>query len=124
MLSDNRVGTLRSIVMDCPKPRELAGFYVALLGAELAEDENGTWVVVVEPGGRRLAFQTAPQYQPPHFPDPEASQQIHFDILVEDIAGAEPKAVALGAKLVQANDDKQFRVYTDPVGHTFCLIWL
>jgi hypothetical protein len=35
--------------------------------------------------------------KPPHFPDPEASQQIHLDILADDIEVAEPKALALGA---------------------------
>jgi hypothetical protein len=76
------------------------------------------------PGYPRPAFQTTPQYKPPHFPDPEASQQIHLDILADDIEVAEPKALALGAKPVQAKEIDRFRVYSDPVGHTFCPIWL
>ena len=118
------VGQLRSVVFDCPRPRELAEFYAELLGAAVGEDEEDDWVVVVDSAGRRLAFQTAPRYRPPRFPDPEASQQIHLDVLVEDIEEAEPRALAIGAKRVQANDIDHFRVYTDPVGHTFCLMWL
>ncbi|MCP2315289.1 Glyoxalase-like domain-containing protein [Nocardia amikacinitolerans] len=120
------VGRLRSVVLDCPEPRELARFYAALLGGVIIDedDEDDTWVVVVDPDGRRLAFQTAPRYKPPRFPDPEASQQIHLDLLVDDIDIAETKALAIGARLVQANDADRFRVYTDPVGHTFCLVWL
>ncbi|MFB8280195.1 VOC family protein [Nocardia colli] len=124
MTSANSVGRLRSVVLDCPEPRKLAEFYIALLGLELTENEDDTWVVTVDSEGRRIVFQTAPEYKPPRFPDPEASQQIHFDVLVENIEEAEPKALALGAKLVQPNDDDQFRVYADPVGHIFCLMWL
>ncbi|MFD6156325.1 VOC family protein [Nocardia sp. NPDC060256] len=124
MTSDRPVGRLRSVVLDCPEPRKLAEFYIALLGLELTENEDDTWVVTVDDDGRRIVFQTAPQYQPPRFPDPEASQQIHFDVLVDDIEQAEPAALALGAKLVQPNDNEQFRVYADPVGHIFCLMWL
>ncbi|MFI6047841.1 VOC family protein [Nocardia sp. NPDC051321] len=118
------VGRLRSVVLDCPEPRKLAEFYIGLLGLELTENEDDSWVVTVDGEGRRIVFQTAPQYKPPRFPDPEASQQIHFDVLVDDIDEAEPKALALGAKLVQPNDSDQFRVYADPVGHIFCLMWL
>ncbi|MET8778577.1 VOC family protein [Nocardia sp. NPDC050713] len=123
--ADTAVGRLRSVVLDCPEPRELAKFYAALLGGVVIdeEDEDDTWVVVVDPDGRRLAFQTAPRYKPPRFPDPEASQQIHLDILVDDIDVAETKALALGARPVQASDDDRFRVYADPVGHPFCLVW-
>lgn len=124
MTSADPVGRLRSVVLDCPEPRKLAEFYIALLGLELTENEDDTWVVTVDSEGRRIVFQAAPEYKPPRFPDPEASQQIHFDVLVEDIAEAEPKALALGAKLVQPNDNDQFRVYADPVGHIFCLMWL
>jgi hypothetical protein len=114
---------LRTVVLDCPEPRELAEFYLRLLGGEIVEPESDdTWVAMVDPQGRRLAFQLAPEYQPPHFPDPKASQQIHLDILVTDIDVAEPAVLGAGAKFVQAAEN--FRVYTDPVGHTFCLVWL
>ncbi|MEV5834410.1 VOC family protein [Nocardia sp. NPDC052112] len=124
MMPEGKVGSLRTVVLDCPDPRRLAGFYARPLGAEPTDTPDDTWVVIEEPGGRRLAFQRAPRYRPPRFPDPEASQQMHFDVLVDKIEAAEPKALPLGAQLVQADDDKQFRVNTDPVGHTFCLIWL
>ncbi|MFI9406805.1 VOC family protein [Nocardia sp. NPDC052316] len=124
MSSDSFVGRLRSVVLDCPEPRKLAEFYIGLLGLELTGDEDDSWVVTVDNEGRRIVFQRAPEYKPPRFPDPEASQQIHFDVLVDDIETAEPKALALGAELVQPNDNDQFRVYADPVGHIFCLMWL
>ncbi|PXX52852.1 hypothetical protein DFR70_12919 [Nocardia tenerifensis] len=124
MTSKGFVGRLRSVVLDSPEPRKLAEFYVGLLGVELTETEDETWIVTVDGQGRRIVFQLSPEYKPPKFPDPEASQQIHFDVLVDDIEEAEPKALALGAKLVQPNDHDNFRVYADPVGHIFCLMWL
>jgi catechol-2,3-dioxygenase len=117
------VGQLRSVVLDCPNPSELASFYEKLLGAERLPGDDETWVVIVA-NGTRLAFQLAPEYQPPTFPDPQGSQQFHLDVLVEDIEEAEPKALELGARLVQKDNDDTFRVYSDPVGHTFCLVWL
>jgi hypothetical protein len=30
----------------------------------------------------------------------------------------------LGARLLQKENDDTFRVYADPVGHPFCLVWL
>ncbi|HLS78152.1 MAG TPA: VOC family protein [Nocardia sp.] len=113
---------VHTVVLDCPAPRELAQFYAALLGGEIIEEESdGSWVAVIDPQGRRLACQLAPEYKPPKFPDPEASQQIHLDVMVRDIEVAEPAVLGLGATLVRKTDG--FRVYRDPVGHTFCLVW-
>lgn len=117
------VGQLRSVVLDCPNPSELASFYEKLLGAERLAGGDDTWVVIVT-SGTRIAFQLAPEYQPPTFPDPRGSQQFHLDVLVEDVEEAEPKVLELGAKLVSKDNDDTFRVYTDPVGHPFCLMWL
>ncbi|WP_394621916.1 VOC family protein [Lentzea sp. JNUCC 0626] len=117
------VGQLRSVVLDCPDPSALASFYEKLLGASRLEGGDDTWVVIVAQG-TRVAFQLAPEYQPPVFPDPAGSQQFHLDVLVDDIEEAEPAVLALGAKLVQRDNDDTFRVYSDPVGHPFCLVWL
>jgi catechol-2,3-dioxygenase len=117
------IGKLRSVVVDCPDPSELASFYEKLLGGERLAGSDEDWVVVVA-DGTRLAFQRAPEYVPPVFPDPHGSQQFHLDVLVEDVEEAEPKALELGAKLISRDNDDTYRVYTDPVGHTFCLVWL
>ncbi|WP_280508229.1 VOC family protein [Nocardia flavorosea] len=112
---------LRTVVLDCPDPWKLAEFYRGLLGGEIVRPESdGTWVAMTDPQGRRLAFQLSPKYRPPQFPDPAGSQQIHLDIRVSDMEVAESAVLALGATLIQATDS--FRVYTDPVGHTFCLV--
>jgi hypothetical protein len=50
-------------------------------------------------------------------PDPAIPQQIHLDIMVEDVAAAGPEALALGAAKLDGPG-----VYADPAGHPFCLI--
>jgi catechol-2,3-dioxygenase len=117
------IGKLRSVVLDCRDPLRLATFYAGLLGGNV-EKEDDTWVVLTEPTGRRLAFQLAPEHEPPRFPDPRGSQQFHLDIHVDDIDSAERDVLALGAtRVTDAREDSLFRVYRDPAGHTFCLVW-
>ncbi|CAN5619289.1 VOC family protein [soil metagenome] len=117
------IGKLRSTLLDCRDPSELARFYADILGGSAPADDN-EWVVLTDPSGRRIAFQRGPEHQPPNFPDPQGSQQFHLDIEVDDIDDAEPKVLALGATRVQdAEEDGTFRVYRDVAGHTFCLVW-
>jgi hypothetical protein len=117
------IGRLRTVVLDCPEPRLLADFYAGVLGGEV-QVEDDTWVVLVEPSGRRFAFQQAPRFEAPRFPDPHGSQQFHLDIEVDDVDVAESEILALGATRVpDAIGEDHFRVYRDPVGHPFCLVW-
>jgi catechol-2,3-dioxygenase len=117
------IGTLRSVVVDCREPRALAEFYAGVLGGDV-EGEDDTWVVLTEPSGRRLAFQRSPEHEPPAFPDPQGSQQFHLDIRVEDVDAAERQVLELGAtRVADAPDEDDFRVYRDPAGHTFCLVF-
>jgi hypothetical protein len=88
------------------------------------EAEDDTWVVLKNPAGRRLAFQLAPDHEPPDFPDPRGSQQFHLDVEVLDVDDAESKVLALGAtRVTEAIGEDNFRVYRDPAGHPFCLVW-
>ena len=117
------IGKLRSVVVDCRDPTRLAAFYAELLGGTLTEEDN-SWVVVTDPAGNRLAFQCAPQHEPPAFPDPRGSQQFHLDIRVDDADRAEREVLALGAtRVTDAVGEDHFRVFRDPAGHTFCLVW-
>ncbi|ORA28773.1 VOC family protein [Mycobacterium aquaticum] len=117
------IGTLRSMVLDCRDPRRLAAFYAELLGGEVAAQDD-TWVVVTDPQGRRLACQYSPQHEPPQFPDPAGSQQVHLDIKVDDPDVAERQVLELGAtRVTDAVGENNFRVFRDPAGHPFCLVW-
>ena len=116
-------GNSRSVVLDCRDPRALAAFYAELVGGDLAVDDD-TWVVLTDPAGRRLAFQYSPQHEPPAFPDPRGSQQFHLDIQVDDPDVAQSQVLALGAtRVTGAVGESNFRVFRDPAGHPFCLVW-
>lgn len=117
------IGTLFTIVLDTRDPRALAEFYAGLLGGDVAVEDD-TWVVVTDPAGRRVACQYSPEHEPPAFPDPRGSQQIHLDIRVEDPDEAQRQVLALGATRVpDAVGEENFRVFRDPAGHPFCLVW-
>lgn len=117
------IGKLRSIVLDTKDPAGLAKFYGDVLGGIVREDDE-TWSVATDPDGRRVACQLSPDHEPPSFPDPRGSQQIHLDIEVDDIDAAERDVLALGAtRVTDAVGEDRFRVYRDPAGHTFCLVW-
>jgi catechol-2,3-dioxygenase len=117
------IGKLRSVVLDTKDPRLLADFYAAVLGGEVVPEDD-TWVVLTDPTGRRLAFQLAPEHEPPRFPDTRGSQQFHLDVEVTDVDDAESKVLALGAtRVTDAIGEDRFRVYRDPAGHPFCLVW-
>jgi catechol-2,3-dioxygenase len=119
----NMIGKLRSVVLDTKDPRLLAAFYAAVLGGEVVPEDD-TWVVLTDPTGRRLAFQLAPEHEPPRFPDTRGSQQFHLDVAVTDVDDAESKVLALGAtRVTDAIGEDHFRVYRDPAGHPFCLVW-
>ncbi|MEE1930889.1 VOC family protein [Streptomyces sp. TRM 70351] len=120
------VATVQVTVVDCPEPKALADFYAELLGGEVKGADDARWIDLYLPDGSRLAFQRAPGFQPPQWPAADRdSQQIHLDLLVDDMAEAEAKTLALGAKALDTDDDggkRGFRVYADPAGHPFCLI--
>lgn len=112
--------TLGVVVLDCPDPRALAGFYAAVLDGTV--EGEGDWVEVKVEGRRRLAFQAAPGLVPPVWPSPDRSQQFHLDLDVTDLDAAEKAVLELGATPLDAEDrTRTFRVYADPAGHPFCL---
>jgi len=117
------IGRLETVVLDTREPAKLARFYTDLLGAEVTTEEDD-WVTITDGSGRKLSFQTSPDHEPPSFPDPAGSQQFHVDIRVDDVEAAEPQVLNLGATRVpDAIEDGTFRVYRDPAGHPFCLVW-
>jgi catechol 2,3-dioxygenase-like lactoylglutathione lyase family enzyme len=115
--SVNVIGRLHHIVLDCLDPHALARFYSELLGDPITHDSTDFVVVSTSNQASGLAFQRAPDHQPPTWPDPSVPQQTHLDIMVEDVAAAVPLVLALGATRLDGED-----VFADPAGHPFCLI--
>jgi catechol 2,3-dioxygenase-like lactoylglutathione lyase family enzyme len=112
---------LHAVVIDCPDPHALAGFYSALTGWK-THYEDAEWVTLEGPGEVRLSFQRAPDHQPPQWPDPTHPQQFHLDLFVDDLDSGEKQALELGARALPTPPDAgSFRVFADPAGHPFCL---
>ena len=111
------LGRLHHVIMDGPDPAALATFYSRLLGQPITYRDAD--FVVVSAGDRAsgLAFQRSPDQRPATWPDPSVPQQIHLDVMVEDVAVATPEVLALGATKLKGDG-----VFADPAGHPFCLI--
>jgi len=116
------IGRLFSLVIDCPAPSELAGFYESLLTLVRVEDTADYVVLRSRTGTEVVTFQRVDDFRPPQWPDPDRPAQMHVDVMVDDLDVAEAKVLALGAKLLEGSDKPiGYRVYADPVGHPFCL---
>jgi catechol 2,3-dioxygenase-like lactoylglutathione lyase family enzyme len=123
--SQNRlmIGRLEKTVVDCPDPRALAAFYAAILGMRVNEDSDDWVVIGSEPGARQLAFQRVTHWIAPDWPDPGRPQQLHLDIRVDDADVAEREVLALGARRLPGELEGRYRVFADPAGHPFCLVF-
>jgi catechol 2,3-dioxygenase-like lactoylglutathione lyase family enzyme len=111
------IGRRHHLILDCPDPLALATFYSELFGQPITYRSDDFVVVADDDTTSGLAFQLAPDYQPPDWPDPARPQQMHFDVMVEDVATSGPRVLALGARKLEGE-----AVYADPAGHPFCLI--
>ncbi len=137
------IGRLHHLVLDCPEPDALARFYSELLGWPVTWQQPDFVVVAADDRTSGLAFQLATDYQAPDWPDPTRPQQLHVDVMVDDLDEAEPRVLALGARRLTGPDATPAsdptsapdppaasasapapapRVFADPAGHPFCLI--
>jgi catechol 2,3-dioxygenase-like lactoylglutathione lyase family enzyme len=91
------IGRMHHLILDCPDPLALAAFYSELLGQPITYRSDDFVVVADNDTTSGLAFQLAPDHQPPAWPDPARPQQMHLDVMVEDVAAAAPRVLALGA---------------------------
>lgn len=114
---------LEKTVIDCPGPRALAAFYAGLLGMQVNEDSEDWVVIGSAPGRRELAFQRASTWVPPVWLDPHRPQQLHLDIRVDDPDVVESEVLARGGRRLPAAVETGFRVFSDPAGHPFCLVF-
>jgi catechol 2,3-dioxygenase-like lactoylglutathione lyase family enzyme len=117
------LGRLDVVALDCPDLDVLAGFYSELTGWPVVRKEDD-WCQLGRPdsGGATLAFQLAPDHQPPVWPSVDRPQQIHLDFVVDDLDEGERHVLAIGARKAETQPDPGFRVFLDPAGHPFCLV--
>ena len=117
------IGHWYELVIDCTHPSDLADFYQELLGMVRLEDTPDWITIRAGDHPPSIAFQKIQELRPPRWPDPEQPQQMHIDVMVDDLDVAEPQVLALGATLLDGSDKPiGFRVYADPAGHPFCLV--
>ncbi|MFI7542569.1 VOC family protein [Actinoplanes sp. NPDC049599] len=111
------IGRLHHTIVDCPDPAGLAAFYSAVLGLPITYRDEDFAVVATSSRASGLAFQRAPGNRPPTWPDPAVPQQIHLDVMVDDVPAASAAVLSLGATPLPGTG-----VFADPAGHPFCLI--
>jgi predicted enzyme related to lactoylglutathione lyase len=106
-------------VIDCPDAAALAGFYAALLGWSVKADDD--WADIRSDDGQCISFQQVDGYAAPDWPGQARPQQMHLDVIVDDLDAAEPEVLELGATKSDHQPGTTFRVFLDPAGHPFCL---
>jgi catechol 2,3-dioxygenase-like lactoylglutathione lyase family enzyme len=111
------IGRVHHLIFDCPDPSALASFYSRLLGNPITYQDDDFVVVSTSDRASGLAFQRSPDQRPATWPDPAVPQQLHLDVMVEDVAGSTDAVLALGATKLDGDG-----VFADPAGHPFCLI--
>lgn len=114
-------GRLHHVVVDCPQPERLAAFYSKLLGLPVTY-RSDDWVVVSESETTSgVAFQLAPDNVPPEWGNHEHPQQMHLDVMVDDLEAVALEVTSMGAHPLSGQTDGP-RVFADPAGHLFYLI--
>jgi catechol 2,3-dioxygenase-like lactoylglutathione lyase family enzyme len=111
------IGRPHHLIVDCPDPAASARFWSAVLGDPITYADDDFVVVSADTTTSGLAFQRAPGHRPPSWPDPAVPQQMHLDVMVDDLAAAGAAVLGLGARRLPGD-----HVFADPAGHPFCLI--
>jgi catechol 2,3-dioxygenase-like lactoylglutathione lyase family enzyme len=110
------IGRLHHVVLDCSDPNVVADFYAELLGLPVTYRTAEFCVVARDERTSGLAFQRAPDHVAPTWPAAGVPQQVHVDVMVDDLETAQDAVLDLGARRLAHN------VYADPAGHPFCLV--
>jgi hypothetical protein len=112
---------LGSISLDCEDPSALGTFWAGLLDGEVAFRSDD--FVAVRTDTVWLSAVRVPHHRPPDWPgEVGRPKQIHLDLAVDDLDGAEATAIAMGAvRATEQPAPDRWRVLFDPAGHPFCL---
>ena len=114
---------LTDFIIDCPDTMKLAAFYSDVTGRPVKAGSDEHWAGI-KFGEIELAFIRVDDYRAPQWPHSGHPKQFHLDFEVDDIETEQSRVLALGATLQQdsvGQDGYGWRVYTDPIGHPFCL---
>ncbi len=114
------VATLRMLTLDSSDSRRDARFWAAVLGWEVAHEEDA-YAMLNGPDGMALGLGTVEGHVAPGWPNANGSKQFHLDLAVDDLDAGVEACVALGATLPDEQPGETWRVLLDPSGHPFCL---
>jgi hypothetical protein len=107
-----------SFVIDCPDPGVLATFYGTMLDWKIEIESD--WADI-RTDGNCISFQRVENYTAPDWPGQDLPQQMHLDVIVDDLESAEAAVLELGTTKHEHQPGTSFRVFLDPAGHPFCL---
>jgi hypothetical protein len=111
---------LGGLSLDCDDPAALARFWADLLGGEIVLSFEE--VVVVKLKHVLVTATRVENYVPPTWPMASVPKQAHIDVRVDDLPGAEVRAISLGAVRAHLQPDPEsYLIFLDPAGHPFCL---
>ena len=113
------IARLPSVVVDCPDPVDLATFYARMLDWKVSIEAD--WVEVRGDHAQCISFQKVENYTAPVWPGQDVPQQMHLDVVVDDLDKGEAAVLSLGATKHEHQPGTTFRVFLDPAGHPFCL---
>ena len=85
------------VVLDAPDAAELAEFYGKLLDWTVNVDEDGTWAEITSDSWPPICIQQVEDYHAPSWPGQDHPQQMHLDVIVDDLDTAEAAPPARGA---------------------------
>ena len=89
--------------------------------SRLKTEISSDWADIRAEHGQCISFQQVEGYAPPRWPGQEVPQQMHLDVIVDDLDAAEAAVLDLGATKHEHQPGTSFRVFLDPAGHPFCL---
>jgi hypothetical protein len=117
------IARLAAIALDSSDPGRLAAFYRDFLGGEIMFETDD--FVAIKGSGVLLTMQRVEGYQPPDWPACGVPKQMHLELAVTDLEAAQAEAIALGARVADAQPSPdRWRVLLDPAGHPFCITTL
>jgi hypothetical protein len=114
------VAALKMLTLDSANARRDAQFWSAVLGWEVAHEQD-EYAMLTGPGGVALGFGTVADYEAPAWPNPHGSKQFHLDLAVADLDEGVARCIDLGATFPKEQPGETWRVLLDPSGHPFCL---
>jgi predicted enzyme related to lactoylglutathione lyase len=114
------IATLKMVTLDSSDARRDAAFWSALLGWDIAHEQD-EYAMLAGPDGIALGFGTVADHEPPTWPNQHGTKQFHLDLAVDDLDAASERCVELGGTVADPQPGETWRVLIDPSGHPFCL---